>query len=406
MVSTPCDASTVAQLSASRRARLPATAFAYVDSKGRRRLPINDEAHVRNALARFNQVTFEDDAAKERARRRLLTAARKYGIVPIGFMSGQLRTQQGEAAAGRLVVELGQIGSVGELEDRLRAVLHDATLVVLHWSKSVSGYLDRGGAVAALPGDGDGRAVTLLEHRGQPMTALVHDPGILKDREVVKTVTAAVRLAVENQRLLGEVEARTIDARTLPAGIVTFLLTDIEGSTLLLRRLGDRYGALLADVRAILRTSVDKAGGREIDARADEFFAVFERAPAALEAALAIQRALRGRAWPDAVEVRLRIGIHTGQPSLTDTGYVGLAVHTVARVSSAAHGGQILLSGSVVEELERVAPAGIGFRSVGAHQLHGLAEPIALFQLEADGLATDFPPPRLFVAPKREGTDG
>ena len=99
----------MSQLNAKKRSQLPKSAFAYVDSKGRRRLPINDEPHVRNALARFNQVAFEDDAARERARKRLLSAAKKYGIVPIGFMTGQLRSQMSEAAAGRFVIELGQV---------------------------------------------------------------------------------------------------------------------------------------------------------------------------------------------------------------------------------------------------------------------------------------------------------
>src|SRR5689334_25331877 len=106
----------MSQLTAKKRAQLRNTAFAYVDSKGRRRLPIHDESHVRNALARFNQVVFEDEAARERARRKLLVAARKYGIVPIGFMTGQLDARTGEATAGRLVVELGQAGTPAEFE--------------------------------------------------------------------------------------------------------------------------------------------------------------------------------------------------------------------------------------------------------------------------------------------------
>ena len=124
----------MSQLKSKKRAQLPKSAFAYVDSRGRRRLPINDEPHVRNALARFNQVAFEDDAARERARKRLLSAAKKYGIVPIGFMTGQLRSRMSEAAAGRLVIELGQVGTPGEFERRLRAALRDPTLMVLHWS--------------------------------------------------------------------------------------------------------------------------------------------------------------------------------------------------------------------------------------------------------------------------------
>src|SRR5437764_10912995 len=101
----------MANLSARIRAELPDTAFAYVDSRGRRRLPINDEAHVRNALARFGQVSFEDDAARERARKRLLNAAKKYGIVPVGVITGQLRSEGRDAAAGRLVIELGRTGA-------------------------------------------------------------------------------------------------------------------------------------------------------------------------------------------------------------------------------------------------------------------------------------------------------
>jgi class 3 adenylate cyclase len=381
-------------LSAKNRARLPKSAFAYVDSRGRRRLPINDEPHVRNALARFNQVAFEDDAARERARTRLLAAAKKYGIVPIGFMTGQLRSQTNEATAGRLVIELGQVGTPGEFERRLRTALRDPTLTVLHWSESAGTYLDGAGRPAVLPADGESRAVTLLERQGRPMTALVHDRKVLENPDLVKTVTAAVRLAIENERLRGQVEAQASEVRTLPTGYVTFLLTDIEGSTGLLQRLGDRYAALLADVRAIIRSAVHRAGGREVDARADEFFAVFGRAPAALDTALAIERAVRGRAWPEGVEVRLRTGIHSGRPTLTDTGYVGLAVNTVARICAAAHGSQILLSSAARDAVGRSRPTGTRFRSLGSHRLRGLREQHVLVQVEAAGLPARFPRPR------------
>src|SRR5260370_18236572 len=106
------------QLNSKKRAQLPKSAFAYVDSRGRRRLPINDESHVRNALSRFNQVIFEDEAARERARTRLLNAAKKYGIVPVGFMTGQLQAQMSDPVAGRLVIELGQVGTPGAFERR------------------------------------------------------------------------------------------------------------------------------------------------------------------------------------------------------------------------------------------------------------------------------------------------
>ena len=384
------------QLDSSKRAKLPASAFAYVDSKGRRRLPIHDEPHVRNALARFNQVAFEDEAARERARKKLLVAARKYGIVPIGFVTGQLESRAGEATAGRLVVELGEADTPVEFERRVRDALRDPTLSVLHWSESAGGYLDRAGQLAALPetGSDPGRVTTMLERHGQPMTALVHSATVLKTPALLKTVTAAVRLAVENDRLKGQIEAQASELRTLPTGIVTFLLTDIEGSTGLLHRLGDRYAALLADIRALIRGCVHRAGGREVDARADEFFAVFGRSSDALEAALGIERGLRSRAWPEGVCVRVRAGIHSGRPTLTDTGYVGLAVHTVARICSAGHGGQILLSAAAREALGRSRPAGLRLRALGSHRFHGLREAVAIVQVMGQELQSRFPPLR------------
>jgi class 3 adenylate cyclase len=391
-------------LDSGKRAKLPASAFAYIDSKGRRRLPIHDEPHVRNALARFNQVAFEDEAARERARKKLLVAARKYGIVPIGFVTGQLESRASEATAGRLVVELGQAATPAEFERRVRTALRDPTLAVLHWSDSAGGYLDRDGQPAALPASAsDARAgpvTTLLERHGQPMTALVHSAAVLKTPALLKTVTAAVRLAVENDRLRGRIEAQASELRTLPTGSVTFLLTDIEGSTGLLHRLGDRYAALLAEIRAVIRGCVHRAGGREVDARADEFFAVFVRASDALEAALGIERGLRSRAWPDDVGVRVRAGIHSGRPTLTDAGYVGLAVHTVARICSAAHGGQILLSAAARDALGRSRPAGLRMRALGAHRFHGLREAVAIVQVMAPELQARFPPLRTPAAPE------
>ena len=280
----------MAKLSARDRARLPDSAFAYVDSRGRRRLPIHDEAHLRNALARFGRVVFESDAARERARRRLLNAAKKYGIVPVGFITGQLEAEQKNASA--------------------------------------------------------------------------------------------------------RVEARSTDAATLPTGFVTFLLTDIEDSTALLRHLQDGYADVLNAVRETVRDNVVRAGGREVDARADEFFAVFAHAIAAVECAIAIQRALARRSWPDALAVKVRAGVHSGRPTLTETGYIGLAVHTAARVCSAAHGGQIVVSGASRDAIVELLPADVRLRALGRHRLAGLAQPEPVFQVEATGLRADFPPLR------------
>jgi class 3 adenylate cyclase len=384
----------MSRLKGSRRTRLPDKAFAYIDSRGRRRLPVHDKAHVRNALARFNQVAFEDEAARERARRRLLNAARKYRIVPVGFITGQLRSERRHATAGRLVIELGRNAAPGELEQRLRTVLRDPSLAVLHWSEASGAYLNGAGAPVPLPSAGAKRGVTYLERNGRPMTALVHDPTILDDPALVETVLDAVRFVVEKDRLHGQIQATATDAAALPTGFVTLLMTDIEQSTVLLRKVGDGYAALLNDVRGIVRAAVLRASGREIDARADEFFAVFELAPAAAEAAVAIQRELGGRTWPGAVDVRVRVGIHSGRPTLTDVGYIGLAVHATARICAAAHGAQVVVSAAARTAIG-TAPPGIRFRSLGRHRLPGLPDAEMLFQVQARGLRVNFPRPRI-----------
>jgi len=389
----------MATLDQQKRATLPDSAFAYVDSKGHRRLPINDASHVRNALSRFNQVRFEDEAAKERARKRLLAAAKRYGIVPVGFFAGQLRVQGHQAAAGRLILELGRVESLEALQDRLRSELRDSTLEAFEWSDSLGGYLGADGRAAIMPAAGTGRAVTLIDGRGRPMTALAHDPATLRNAELRSSVVSAVRMAMENRRLQAAVDADARDARSLPTGPVILLMTDIEDSTRLLHGLGEGYARLLSELRGIQRTAVRHAGGREIDARADEYFAVFVDPWAAIAAAIAIQRRVRDRSWPGDDPVRLRIGLHYGRPMLTDDGYVGLAVHTTARVCAAGHGGQILVS-RVMRDASDLARPGAGrrprirYRGLGRYQLAGLHRPEALFQLEADGLATDFPPLR------------
>jgi class 3 adenylate cyclase len=392
----------MAKLDTTKRAQLPNSAFAYVDSKGNRRLPIHDEPHVRNALSRFNQVKFEDDATRERARKRLLTAAKKFGIVPIGFITGQIEEERTHAAAGRLVIELGQAGAPGELEERLRKVLRDPTLQVLHWSQASGAYLDGHGKPVAIPDEGDARAVTYLEHHGRPTTAIVHDPAVLEDADLADSVLAAVRFVVQNDRAYGEIAATATAAAALPTGFVTLLMTDIERSTEILHEMGDEYRDLLNDVRGVLRTAVSRAGGREIDVRADEFFAVFERAFDGVQGAVGMQRDLRARSWPHDLDVRVRIGIHSGQPTLTDVGYIGMAVHAAARVCSAAHGEQILVSGATRAAVEGSAAAGIRFRALGRHRLQGLPEREALFQVMAKGLRASFPPPRTKSGSRRK----
>jgi class 3 adenylate cyclase len=240
-------------------------------------LPIHDEAHVRNALARFSQVRFQSDNDRDVARHRLLEAAKKYGIMPVGFVTSQLRAQ------------------------RLRP--------------------------------------------------------------------------------------------QLPTGAVTFLLTDIEGSTGLLRHLGAGYAGLLRDVRRLIDASVTGVTGHMIDAHGDEYFGVFRTPGDAVEAAVTMQRAIRAHAWPEGIEVRVRCGLHSGRPELTDSGYVGLSVHTVARICAAAHGGQVIVSGQTAATL--VLAEGVTLLDLGSHRFAGLPHDEPLFQVVADGLHADFPPLRI-----------
>jgi class 3 adenylate cyclase len=270
------------ELNASKRADLPDSAFAYVDSRGQRRLPINDEGHVRNALSRFNQVKFESEEAKERARKRLLNAAKKYKIVPVGFITGQL----------------------------------------------------------------------------------------------------------QSERELGRSQRDDVD---LPTGLVTLMMTDMEGSTALVNQLGDEYGKLIREVRRIIKKIVAGHGGHVVDVRADESFAVFKRPEAALQSAIALQLDVGQRVSMRKHDVRLRVGLHSGRPTVSDGNYIGIAVHTAARICSAAHGGQVVLSGQTRDFFKDQTPHGTEFRSLGSHRLRGLPDQLALYQVVAEGLASDFP---------------
>src|SRR5437588_1086085 len=130
----------------------------------------------------------------------------------------------------------------------------------------------------------------------------------------------------------------------LPTGTVTLLFTDIEGSTRLLQQLGECYAEVLAECRQLLRSLFQQYNGFEVDTQGDAFFVAFARASDAVATAAAIQRALAAHSWPNDTTVRARIGLHTGEPQLSAEGYVGLDVHHAARVMSAGHGGQVLLS--------------------------------------------------------------
>jgi class 3 adenylate cyclase len=174
----------------------------------------------------------------------------------------------------------------------------------------------------------------------------------------------------------------------LPSGTVTFLVTDVQGSTQLLERFPDGYAEVLGAQRAIIRAAVSEFDGREVDCRADEFFAAFPTAQAAVRAAVAAQRALVGHRWPDEAVVRVRMGIHTGEPALHDDGYLGLDVHRAVRICAAAHGGQVLVS-QVTRDLLQGDVKSVG---LGEHRLKGISQPERLHQLLAPGLKEAFPP--------------
>jgi class 3 adenylate cyclase len=176
----------------------------------------------------------------------------------------------------------------------------------------------------------------------------------------------------------------------LPGGTVTFLFSDIEGSTRLLQALGERWEGALARHNEILRDAFAEAGGREVDRQGDAFFAVFPRARDAVAAAAAAQRALAAEAWPEDEELRVRMGIHTGEPSVGGEGYLGLDVVRAARICSTAQGGQVLIS-ETTRALVRGDLGGLELQDLGEHRLKDIEHPERLFQLAGKGLATDFP---------------
>jgi len=172
-----------------------------------------------------------------------------------------------------------------------------------------------------------------------------------------------------------------------PSGTVTLLFTDIEGSTKLLQRSGELYGELLADHRIMLRAAFDSHDGYEVDTEGDAFFVAFRSAKDGAAAAAEAQRALAEHSWPDGNEVRVRMGLHTGEPRLVDRAYVGLDVHRAARVMGAAHGGQVLLSQSTRKQFGDDSP----LLDLGEHRLKDLLQPEHLFQLLIEGLPSEFP---------------
>ena len=180
--------------------------------------------------------------------------------------------------------------------------------------------------------------------------------------------------------------------RQLPTGTITLLFTDIEGSTRLLQQLGSRYGEVLSECRALLRATFEQWHGYEVDTQGDAFFVVFAQASDAVSAAIMLQLTLFAHSWPDDIAVRVRVGLHTGEPEATEEGYVGLDVHRAARIMSAGHGGQVLLSQTTRDLMIDDLPDDVSLRDLGEYALKDIEGLSPIFQLVIAGLPADFPP--------------
>jgi class 3 adenylate cyclase len=177
----------------------------------------------------------------------------------------------------------------------------------------------------------------------------------------------------------------------LPSGTVTFLFSDIEGSTRLMQRLGDTWADVIREHNRIMREAFTAMGGGEVDRQGDAFFAVFPRARHAIAAAAQAQRDLAAHEWADGVELRVRMGVHTGEPGVGDEGYLGLDVVRAARICSAANGGQIVVSETTAALVRGDRLAGLELRDLGEHRLKDLDQPERLFELVLPGTRSDFP---------------
>ncbi|RPJ24401.1 MAG: hypothetical protein EHM33_17965, partial [Chloroflexi bacterium] len=197
--------------------------------------------------------------------------------------------------------------------------------------------------------------------------------------------------ALYNGLLKGARAPRRV-ASTQPSGTVTFLFTDIEGSMRLLDKLGEQYVIALAEHHKILRAAIRKWNGQEMDTQGDSSFATFPRALDAVQCAAEVQRLLAEHEWPLNERVAVRMGLHTGEPLMAPTGYVGMDVQRAARIGDAAHGGQVLLSQTTRDLVAQDLPPGISIRDLGEHRLKDTKFPSPIYQLAIDGLPAEFPP--------------
>jgi predicted ATPase/serine/threonine protein kinase/DNA-binding CsgD family transcriptional regulator len=189
-----------------------------------------------------------------------------------------------------------------------------------------------------------------------------------------------------------ESETGHLSKNNLPTRTVTLLFPDIEGLTRWLQESGQGYPGILVECRLLLRAIFQQWHGYEVDTQGDSFFVAFARATDAISAAVDVQRALATHAWPKDVTLRVRMGLHTGEPSVASEGYIGSDVNLAARIMSAGYGGQVILSQTTGDLIEHNLPTGVSLRDLGEHRLKDLRRPKRLFQLVIEGLTADFPP--------------
>src|SRR5438445_5234134 len=199
------------------------------------------------------------------------------------------------------------------------------------------------------------------------------------------------RGAISGWRRSTALKATLANTPALPTGTVTFLFTDIEGSTRLLQELGDEWDKVLEDQRRLMRAAITANHGLELGTEGDSFFVVFTSAADATQAVVLAQQALDAHAWPGDKSVRVRMGLHSGEGRVVAADYIGLDVHRAARIAASGHGGQVIISDSVHALVEKALPPGVSIRDLGEHRLKDLPRPEHLYQLDIEGLPTEFP---------------
>jgi class 3 adenylate cyclase len=224
----------------------------------------------------------------------------------------------------------------------------------------------------------------------RPMAA--KSAAVIAEALVISACSAALAMADEGSaaRCRGRRDNRGVGM--LPTGTITMLFTDIEGSTALLTRLGDRYGDALSAQRAMMRAAISDCQGHEMGTEGDSFFAVFGSANDAVRCCVRAQSSLSGHNWPGGAAVRVRMGLHSGEPARYEDGYIGLDVHRAARIAAAAYGGQVVLSEATWLLVESGLPAGVSVCDLGFHRLKDIEAPERIYQLVVPGLAENFPP--------------